>query len=611
MRQRRKKSSEGLAMIMVLVMVVIFAALILAVVISSTTAIRRAHFYRDKTTALQIASAGVQDALYWMNYTGYPLHQYPCTYPPLHAQAGDYSADYKYFQGSDYAGTDTWTNTEPTASNNYNGYNPTNIQKGGCKVEFADSTTENEDLITSTGYYNGRTASISLKIRGSNGQGNINHDVPGTIDRYLQDVGTYGQYGIATWGTPEAFNKHAIYAKEVQAATGIFPTINGNIFTTSAINLIASAASQYTVTPVTDTPAYNFHLSSFTKPDTEIYRASIPAIPATFAAYFFAREDGDVCITTDDIGNDSILYPVPGVTYDSGIDTFTFGNISITYSFFVKGNYAGTANALFNDINLQITQHFRIGGDLTINNNLLTINYPVQVGGDLNITGPITTDTGLQSVFLVGGDVNLNSPVTNDFVVRGANSVNIAASIAGALVADEIKTGGVNINPLSIDATSSQYKAGIFINSTGSIDIPAAGSGLNIDANQNAGIVAYSSEGNVTITVNGNMNFPGKATIAAYSTAGDSIVTIGSNVGGLIYSRRGSGATQHTVIVNPGTSTINGTIATNDRVVFNQATTVQYDSSTYNDPANTMVYGNFKGGRRRYLPVPGSWEVTW
>ncbi|MCM8821068.1 MAG: hypothetical protein NC932_03870, partial [Candidatus Omnitrophica bacterium] len=79
---KNKGRRDGVAMIMVLVMIIIFAALILAVVISSTTAIRRAHFYKDKTIALQVAQAGIQEVLYRMNYSRYDTGQYPAFNTP-------------------------------------------------------------------------------------------------------------------------------------------------------------------------------------------------------------------------------------------------------------------------------------------------------------------------------------------------------------------------------------------------------------------------------------------------------------------------------------------------------------------------------------------------
>ncbi|MCD6220601.1 hypothetical protein J7K25_00350, partial [bacterium] len=50
---------KGVALIVVLVLVVLFSALILAVVLSATMAIRKAHYYTDKTIALEIAETGI------------------------------------------------------------------------------------------------------------------------------------------------------------------------------------------------------------------------------------------------------------------------------------------------------------------------------------------------------------------------------------------------------------------------------------------------------------------------------------------------------------------------------------------------------------------------
>lgn len=585
-----------MAMIMVLVMVIIFSSLILAVVISSTTAIRRAHYYKDKSTALQIAEAGLQDALYWMNYAGYSNHQYPCT------DNGEYSPDHKYFQGSDYANSETWTTAEPS------NYNPTGIQGGTCKVEFADNASGTADTITVSGYYKGRMATIKVSLMGDSGQGTP-HDTPGVTDRWLSDWGwdpvrSVPRDEIATWGIPEAFNKHTIYARTVVREGAAQPIIKGNIFAEHTTNLIASAAEQYTFTK-----GYTVHFDKLTKPDTVIYLDDIPDT-TPFAAFtvYFREIDGDVWGFDQETGGDTVISPpVAGITYD-GSD-YIFSETQIDYPFHVAGNVK------LNGGSLTISQPFETTGNLDIENNNMAIDYQIQVGGNLTITQPVTTGPG--SLFIVNGNalVNKTSPyngsVTGDFVVHNAANVSLTGNpdINGALVAD-------NVGPVSltgtVDASASQYKAAIILNTAGDITLSSIPS-VAIGDTQDAGILAYSSGGNVAITVDKSLYFSGKSAVIAYSNANTTVtISSGVNIRGLIYSHCGDSPTVNTVEIYTA-GTLNGAIASNGNVRFNNvATTVTYDSDAYNDPEdNYRIYPNFTGGRRRYVPVPGSWEVVW
>lgn len=609
-----KKGQDGVAMIMVLAMLVIFSALIIAVVLSSTTAIRRAHFYKDKNIALQVAIAGIQDTLYWMNYKGYFSHNYPCTLLP----SCTYDPNYKYFQGSDHTGQDTWTNTEPL------NYNPSLIPQGRCVVTFTDSDQPNQDTITATGYYKGRSATVSLKLRGNSGEGNNGNPSHNSAYRFLADWSWDGsQYinGVATWGIPEAFNKHTIYAKEVEVNTGVGnrPEIKGNIFTYNTVNLISSATNQYTVTKVQDAGVYfgdSFY--SFTKPETEIYRQGIPTGTVSPELYFihppgYPNDRVYAYANADTTYDDTVLgHPngvVTGISYSSALNQYTFSNTQINYSFSVLGE-GNNGNAVFNDSNLQITKEFKIAGNLTIGNNNLTINYPVEVGGALSINQPITTQSN--SIFDVSGSVSINNTINGDFVVKNATSVSIGGTINGALIADKIN-GSVSASSLSVNASGSSYKAGVFINTTGGISLTV--NSLTIGNNKNAGIVAYSSSGgNVSVTTNTNIDCKGKLSIIAYSNTGNSKVTLGANntIKGLVYSRAGTLSSEE-ILVKASNSApeIIGALVTNGKVRFeaNNNVKVSYDSDVYTDAQNPDIYPNFIGGRRRYIPVPGSWQI--
>jgi Tfp pilus assembly protein PilX len=645
---RTKRDSDGMAMIMVLVMIIIFASLILAVVISSSTAIRRAHYYKDKSTALQVAEAGLQDALYWMNYKGYDSGNcYPCT--NLTTGTYDYNLYLKYFRGSDYpplsdpTATDTWTATEPTPGNDYLGYNPTGIQGARCVVEFSDedeTDTANLDTIKSTGHYKGRTATVSVRIRGQNGEGNPEH-IGRALNNFYYDGSWPWPPRFATWGIPEAFNKHVIYARKV---SGTANKIVGNIFAGNTIDLVSTTANLYTVTIAK--PSY---FDNFTIADTEIYREDIPDIspppppPPPYEVYFLKAEGVysdlvfgfkndatgyDTCINWDyttglpEYLDTSLPSSSPlGIGYNG--NDYTFGDTQIDYSFFVKGN--GTAGATFNNANLAITKTFEVTGTLTMTSDNITVSYPVKVGGSLTISDAITTDT--EPVFIVGGSVTLNNNVTGDFVVVGnptttSISIGSGVTIAGALIADKINT--FTSTNSSIDATNSKYKAGLYVNATGNISftLPST-STFEIGDNQDAGIVLYSEGGDITAEIQKDLVetdgfVSGKSAIVSYSNANISTcpITINNNVdiNGLIYSHNDNTSNTNAVevvYINNTIGSLKGAIVTNGKVTFNNAVTLEYDSDLYKDPANYQIYPNFKGGRRRYLPVPGSLEIEW
>ena len=66
-----KNNNKGVAMIVAVVMALVFFMLVLTVSVLSTSAYKRSHFYKDRAIALNLAEAGIADALYRMNYKDY------------------------------------------------------------------------------------------------------------------------------------------------------------------------------------------------------------------------------------------------------------------------------------------------------------------------------------------------------------------------------------------------------------------------------------------------------------------------------------------------------------------------------------------------------------
>jgi len=155
-----KKRNKGVALIAVIVMIVLFSSLIMVVVLSSTMSIKRAYFYHDRTKALEIAENAIQDVFNWMNYRAYDTEYYPSWY--ANNQPPD-SPTKVYFTGTTFSPSPVKVNAP---------YIP---EKGECIVEFFDDNGENKDTITAIGKYRGRTAKLSVKVRGENGYDNNTH----------------------------------------------------------------------------------------------------------------------------------------------------------------------------------------------------------------------------------------------------------------------------------------------------------------------------------------------------------------------------------------------------------------------------------------------------
>jgi len=223
---------KGIALIVVLVLVVLFSALILVVVLSATMAIRKAHYYTDKTIALEIAESGMQQILYNLNYYGYQednngTEWTRASWIGSKFQSSSYSIPQWYSNLITNNGLTTSDLTEYETELNL----PEYAGKGKYKLYFIDanSTTNPEtdlDLVIVKGTYKGKTATISCLLRGA-----------GEIKNYGDDY-WYGDFKIkntnrtqGSCGISEAFNKHTIYATNVSGASS---SIEGNITTISS-----------------------------------------------------------------------------------------------------------------------------------------------------------------------------------------------------------------------------------------------------------------------------------------------------------------------------------------------------------------------------------------
>ena len=585
----RMKKRNGVAMIVVLVMVMVFSALILAVVMSATSAVRRANFLHDQVIAQCTADAGLQDCLYWMNYRGYELGWvYPCSeYDATETRWVSQPAN-RYFLGSDYLYGGNpwypWTNVEPAT------YNPSQVAGSKCVLTFADSLNPDEDSITSTGYYHGRTATVTINIRGSNGLGNGDHNLNNRFlnDAYYAGTGSF-QTGLATWGVPEAFNKHAIYALNL-LPNPTTTTLKGNIVRTT-IATLTSAGGVYTVTTVP--PA----LFDIARPETDVFL--FPPTPPSDTTNMDTYRNGRNMTTGSMVNPDTS----DGVYYVASSQTYHFGT-DVSSPFSSPNNYSPTqsthpvfidsgANVVFHN-GVTIGNYFRCDGAVNIDSAVFGITGPAVIdisnGGTLSITGTVINgDIAIKGSPTLSGTWTLNGTLTVDrgCTISGTTTINAASSARKA----------------ALLVASSSGSTQLVINTTG---------GITVGTSQNAAVV-YCATGSASADIQLGCDLTGlsanQAAMISYSSGSSANINlVGSPryVNGLIFAR---GATSGTVNLSTGYCGITGAIVANGPVTLDSLDWVTYASNSFKTAVGADIYSGFKGGRRVYLPVPGSWRV--
>ena len=609
MRTMPRKGSDGLALIMVLVMVIIFAALIVAVVISASMAMRRAHYYKDKAIALQIAEAGLQEILFKMNYEKYGYgtgHLYPF---------GD--------------GVLKETQVYPL------GLHPTDY----ALVAIDPDATGQETRLVSTGRYMGRSAKVYVDLRG------------------------YAKLGDAlnyeTAGIPEAFNKKVIYAKTVNFVTA-YPgtrTLKGNIPTsttkpssfpwtdamwTETINLVETyIGSGVWIADIvhfeTENCQFFLSLPNFGPEDRYdnngyLYNAAYPTgievntIPGGTVfwngsdTYKFGRSTDDMSAADFDSSNRNISVEanviIPSNAGNVTIDGYlqSTGGITINKSI---------TTALADDNFAFVTNNFSLGsgvsitGDLVLKGSSLTLNHTingmVKCDNDIAISGGIIAgDVQCDNdIAISGGTINGNLLSHGNIAISGGPVIN------GCVVCYHPNTAKIHSISITgnatIDASSSGYDAAVYIHnshvgSTGTINIDAlTPPSIILGENQKAGVVILAGTGTITImkpfTFTPAASPPDQFAIVNYSEI--AAVNINANNFKLI----GSIYSYKDISLNDSIQRITGILVAGNTVQIGNNSHIIYDSAPYLN--NPTVYRGFHWGRRKYLPLPGTREVTW
>jgi len=617
---------KGIALIVVLVVIMMFLSIILIVVISATNGIRNAHYYSDKTLALQIADAGIQDCLYWMNYKGYDTYKYP--------------DDNTYFKGSDYTEPETpWTSTEPKVTDPHP-YKPIKgLQKPNfCKLEFKDGT--DTDTIISTGYYNGRTAKITVNIRGNNGNGNDTHNNGGRYLRDFLDDGTTSG-GVATWGIPEAFNKHTIYATSI--GSNPTTTVKGNITTTTPKpGSLPGTDATWTETDNVSLPILSVKPSAVISPPRpdddnydDIYDDSgnregdghvnlIPNDGVYFdgSTYYFGTDDGTRTDT-----NYYNIFPLP--------ESRSTHSVKIEGAKAVLTNGVEIKNYFYCDDEVRVETAIFSENNTAIEANKITLSSNMEIGKKGQdyclIVKPLTsTSLNIESDVKINGDFGIDLLNLHTLNINATNlKINGCLFTNGSLTID---------GSIEIDASSSGKIAGILLysNTDKTLDLTINSSTeITTGENQIAGIMVYFDppkpkyEGwtggkisNIKIyaPLSDNSGTDTQFLIVNQSDGGSIVINIPSDskINGSIYSAYYySNPYEEPPPVTPpdpppiniNSGTIKGSIITNGTVNLNGGSVI-YNSKPYKNGKGD-IYRGFVGGRRVYVPVPGSWKVEW
>jgi len=234
--------------------------------------------------------------------------------------------------------------------------------------------------------------------------------------------------------------------------------------------------------------------------------------------------------------------------------------------------------------NVVVNGEMRAGLNTTGTINL-TVNGNVYAATDVNIGGSGRVEIN-GSIYVSIGNINIggSGPVRVNGVIAGKGNITISNS------------------NLKIDARTSTEKAAICRGGNGTLTINASPT-IILGGDQYGAILIYSSSGDININAKidptyANPDAPDQ--MAIINRTYNSQININSEVNGAIYSLSN-------VSINSG-GKLYGAIITDKDVILNGGE-VNYDSRPYK--RNTHIYKGFDKGRRKYVPVIGSWRIEW
>ncbi len=539
-----KLNNKGVALIAAVATVVIFLMLVLAITITSVATAKKSRDHHDRLMALYLAEAGINDAFYRMNYQHYGDDDgfYPNPNP---------NNDNEAYLDPDTTLANAWTSN--TALNN-----PFNLPQGnGYQVQFL-LIPGSPDIhrLRSTGIYNGKRRVITVDIRGSNTSGHP-----------LED---------SNQGISEAFNKHVIYAHQVDYSSA---KVYGNI-----VFVNGYPGSWPPLNPTTN-PYTTTKVEEVSLPQITYEQSSMPTPPIVY---------------TYDDGSESSPPGGPTADYDKEKDTYTFSTGNISLPTLVNGNVILTGTA-------QVDTFLEAEKDITVNSTSVRINAPLKAGNRLIIEN-IDSNSNL-GWLEAGREIHLHGGRFTGPIISG-----------GSITLDGPGTYDINLSSQTSEAA---------ICGGGTITINAPLTNFILGPSQKVAILAYSTADDVTIEIKGDLkptynDASAEGAQAAIVAKGNSAtITIGSGPSSnvniddaavpgrsrLIYAH--SSNSNGGITLDNGTGTVYGTLVTNGTVTLSSGT-LRYDASLFLKPPNSAfnldIYRGFSGGRRVYLPVPGSWR---
>jgi len=523
-------NKKGVALIAAIMVAFIFLALGLALMLSVKGTLRQADTGRNNLIAYNLAEAGIADALFRLNYGTAVVMPPPDDNFPFTGEPNNLLVPSTHFDATNFSFEVPDITTPPSRVIDEIIYTPHTATTGDYYRVTAVNLGANHWKLISEGFYKGSYKKIEVRLRG------------------IQDTGAIRQ-GL-TQGIAEAFNKHAVYAYELNYGIGATPTIRGNVaivqntaFSPDGIN------NSLTLLPTPLIPPFLFNPPVFD--DTQYPN---PTLGSYTWDYIDLGADGDLA------GGGG-----PTAHYTVADDTYTFssgGNFNQRTR--IQGNVrimttAVTVSALITVDNITNTDP----KNLTIDANMLTpssegILYvanggSISIGSGCNLTGPSSTDIPI--VYTLG-----NISIGNTTQITG----NIRSG--GTLTLD-----GVTLNGTAIGLTG-----GVILENNACIIQPEIGR------------PAIISTGQISIE-NFSHNIRGLVFTSRHTGTDDCVISGGTINGAIVVGNN-----------TAGELTLNGS-PTITWYPESFTTTL----SVYNNFANSDV---FPGGQRVYLPAIGGWK---
>ncbi|MGC8977342.1 MAG: hypothetical protein ACP5OB_06940 [Candidatus Ratteibacteria bacterium] len=611
---------RGLALIAVIVMIILFSSLILAVVLSATISIRRANYYKDKLIALEIAEAGIQKILYKMNYEKYGNgsgHYYPFgTNPP-----GTPISKPNYYPN--YPDTLSYTQYDTDIDVSNYGKN------ASCKISLIDANPTSDtdlDILISEGRYNGKVAKIICRIKGAN---QAEGDLDGTnYDSFLPSR-TKGSCAIS-----ESFNKHLIYTDTL-----------GPLTIPASVKMMGNICSDNWPTTINATGNYTYTDALFFPPKlSNDYRPNYPSItipsdPGTYDDEYDNSGNRTTGAPTGPVNSitDGVWWD--GVNYHFGTDDGTNPS-SYTRRSNNSVNIIGAGARLRFGVN--INNYFKSDQTITIDNTNLTSNAVINantinintgsiggpailyssninLNGNTNINGNLILTSGSDINFGGTGQIQFNN---GNFIIK-----DISLNFIGTTTiknASIISNSNITINnSLTIESNNTTNKYAITLVSSGPLTFTLNNNSqlkITIGQNQISGIIIYSdnnSNSNIYSSISDITKFDTQMALISYSINGTSNINVQNNsttndliINGSIFSFSENSSSTISISGSSSKKTIiNGSLISKN-VNTNSNSEIIYVSKPFKKAIGD-IYVGFSGGRRKYLPVPGSWRILW